>query len=128
MDRKEIQDRVVKIVCQVLKVDPATVKPDSNFIFDLGAESTQSVALVGAFEEEFKIELDGEAALSVQTVGDAVDFCRQVRQVAGQPPARRPGAGNVKPPALPDYGLPVDIERPQEVLWTSGKFSNALSR
>jgi acyl carrier protein len=74
MDRKEIQDRVVKIVCQVLKVDPATVKPDSNFIFDLGAESTQSVALVGAFEEEFKIELDGEAALSVQTVGDAVDF------------------------------------------------------
>ena len=46
----------------------------SNFVFDLGAESTQSVQLVAAFEEEFGIEMEGEAALSVQTVGDAVDF------------------------------------------------------
>jgi acyl carrier protein len=50
------------------------ITPQSNFVFDLGAESTQSVQLLAAFEEEFGIEMESEAALSVQTVGEAVDF------------------------------------------------------
>jgi len=74
MDKSEIQDRVVKVVCSVLNVDPDMVTPESDFVFDLGAESTQSVQLVAAFEEEFGIEMDNEQALSVQTVGGAVDF------------------------------------------------------
>jgi len=44
------------------------------FRFDLGAESTQSVALLAAIEGEFRIEMDEDSALEVQTVGDAVDF------------------------------------------------------
>lgn len=74
MDKKEIQDRVVKVVCEVLGVDANMVTPESNFVFDLGAESSQSVQLVAGFEEEFGIEMDNEAALAVQTVGDAVIF------------------------------------------------------
>lgn len=74
MEKKEILDRIVKVTAKVLHVDPATVKPESNFCFDLGAESTQSVQLVAAFEEEFDIEMEGEEALSVQTVGGAADF------------------------------------------------------
>ena len=74
MDKSEIQERIVKVVCQVLNTEADIVEPSSNFVFDLGAESTQSVQLVAAFEEEFGIEMEGEAALSVQTVGDAVDF------------------------------------------------------
>lgn len=74
MNKAEIQERVVKVVCDVLSVGADMVNEESNFVFDLGAESTQSVQLVAAFEEEFGIELDNDAALSVQTVGDAVDF------------------------------------------------------
>ena len=74
MEKNEIQERIVKVVCQVLNIDKEMVEPQSNFVFDLGAESTQSVQLVAAFEEEFGIEMEGEAALSVQTVGEAVDF------------------------------------------------------
>jgi acyl carrier protein len=74
MERSEVQRRVVKVVCQVLGVDPNMVAAESNFIFDLGAESTQSVGLVAAFENEFGIEMDEDAALEVQTVGGAVDF------------------------------------------------------
>ena len=74
MNRAELQERVVKVVCQVLGVDAAMVEPTSHFVFDLGAESTQSVELVAGFETEFNIEMDDEAALKVQTVGDAVDF------------------------------------------------------
>ena len=74
MEKTEIHDRIVKVVCEVLSVTPDMVKPESNFVFDLGAESTQSVQLVAAFEEEFDIEMEGEAALAVETVGGAVDF------------------------------------------------------
>jgi acyl carrier protein len=74
MDRKEVERRVVKVVCQVLGVEPEVVKPESQFVFDLGAESTQSIVLVAAFEHEFNIEMDEDAALEVQTVGDAVEF------------------------------------------------------
>jgi len=74
MDRSEIEQRVVKVTCGVLGVDEEMVQPDSHFVFDLGAESTQSVELVAAFEGEFDIEMDEDAALNVQTVGAAVDF------------------------------------------------------
>lgn len=74
MNRKEVEQRVVKIVCQVLGVEPEMIKPESHFVFDLGAESTQSIELVAAFEHEFNIEMDEDAALEVQTVGDAVEF------------------------------------------------------
>ena len=77
MEKSEIMERTVKVVCEILGVDADMVKPESNFVFDLGAESTQSVQLVAAFEEEFDIEMEGEAALAVQTVGDAVDFMAQ---------------------------------------------------
>jgi acyl carrier protein len=74
MDRTEIQKRVVKVVCNVLGCDPEMVTLDSHFVFDLGAESTQSVELVAAFEGEFNIEMDENAAMEVQTVGGAVEF------------------------------------------------------
>jgi len=74
MDKQEIQEKVVSVVCRVLNIEEDIVEPESNFIFDLGAESTQSVQLVVAFEEAFGIEMDDEAALQVQTVGEAVNF------------------------------------------------------
>ena len=74
MERSEVEQRVVKVTCQVLGVDAAMVQLDSHFVFDLGAESTQSVELVAAFEGEFDIEMDEDAALQVETVGAAVDF------------------------------------------------------
>jgi len=50
------------------------IKESSRFVQDLGAESVQSIELVAAFEEEFELEMEEEAALSVKTVGDAVRF------------------------------------------------------
>lgn len=74
MELSEVNDRVVKVVCAVLNVDADMVTPESNFSFDLGAESTQSVQLVAGFEEEFDIEMEGDEALAVQTVGEAAEF------------------------------------------------------
>jgi acyl carrier protein len=74
MDKSEIRRRVVNVTCQVLDIEEEMVTPESHFVFDLGAESTQSVELVAAFEGEFDIEMDEDSALKVQTVGEAVDY------------------------------------------------------
>lgn len=74
MDRLLIEKRVKGVIGRVLGVDPQEVRPDSHFVFDLGADSLQSVQLVAAFEGEFGIEMDNDAALRVQQVGAAVDF------------------------------------------------------
>jgi acyl carrier protein len=74
MKKTEVAQRVKKVVCQVLGVSEDMLTPESHFVFDLGAESTQSVELVAAFEAEFDIEMDDEAALGVDTVGGAIDF------------------------------------------------------
>ncbi len=76
-NNQEVIDRVVKVTARVLNVDPGMIKAESNFVFDLGAESTQSIQLVAAFEEEFNIEMDAEDALSVQSVADAAAFIQK---------------------------------------------------
>lgn len=78
-----VLDRVVQVTARVLQLDPADVKPDSNFTVDLGAESVQSIELVAMFEEEFGIEMDEDAALAVTSVGDAADFIEKVCQEQG---------------------------------------------
>ena len=76
-----VEERVVAVTASVLQIDPKTIKPEHNFTTDLGAESVQSIELVAMFEEEFGIEMDEDAALSVTNVGDAVKFiagvCRE---------------------------------------------------
>ena len=74
MESREVEERVRRVVCRVLEVTDDMIEPDSHFVFDLGAESTQSVELVAAFEAEFDIDMDEDEALAVQTVGDAIDF------------------------------------------------------
>jgi len=77
MDQNEVQTRVKKVIAKVLKVSEENISDDANFIFDLGADSLQSVELVAAFEEEFEIEMAEDKALEVQTVSDAVKFISQ---------------------------------------------------
>jgi acyl carrier protein len=74
MERSEIESRVKKVIAGVLKVDEAKLQPETNFIFDLGADSNQSTQLVCALEEEFAVEVDMEKAVEVQNVSGAVEF------------------------------------------------------
>ena len=83
IDRTEVDERVTKVVCEVLGVDPSDVKEESQFVADLGAESIQSIELVTAFEDEFDIEMDEDAALQVETVGTAIDFILKHLEEAG---------------------------------------------
>ena len=79
-----VEERVIKVVARQLKVDESEIKPESHFVKDLGAESMQGIELVAAFEEEFDIEMDEDAALEVKTVGKAVEFIARAMQEQGK--------------------------------------------
>jgi acyl carrier protein len=74
MEITEIKTRVKKAVANVLEMDQTDISDDANFIFDLGADSMQSMLLIAAFEEEFDVEMELEKAQEVQAVSGAVDF------------------------------------------------------
>jgi len=73
----EIEAKVKEIISQQLDVDVAQIKPESQFIDDLGADSLDLVELVMAFEEEFGIEIPDDVQEQIGTVGDAVRFINE---------------------------------------------------
>ena len=70
----EIESQVKQIVVDHLGIDEAKVTPESKFIDDLGADSLDTVELVMAFEEKFGIEIPDDAAETILTVKDAINF------------------------------------------------------
>ncbi len=74
MEKEKVEAKVKKTIAKVLEKTESEISSDSNFIFDLGADSMQSLQLIAGFEEEFDIEMDEDEALEIQSVKDAVEF------------------------------------------------------
>ena len=74
MTRQEIAERVIKTTARELDMNSSDIKESDNFSLELGADSLKSIELVAAFEEEFDLSVIEEEALSVQSVGAAIDF------------------------------------------------------
>ena len=69
-----VEEQVKKIVVEHLGIEEAKVTPDAKFIDDLGADSLDTVELVMAFEEKFEIEIPDDAAETILTVQNAINF------------------------------------------------------
>ena len=65
---------VEKIIAENLNIDVDSVKDDSHFVNDLGADSLNIVEVVMGIEEEFEIEIPDEDAGSLLTVGDLKQY------------------------------------------------------
>ena len=67
-------DKVKEIIVEQLGVDADQIKPESNFVDDLGADSLDTVELIMAFEEEFDVEIPDEDAQKIKTVKDVMEY------------------------------------------------------
>ncbi len=74
VDREEVLERVREAVSEVTVFGLAEVKPDSRLLEDLNADSLQLMELIEAFQEEFDVELDEEAAFRAETVQRLADL------------------------------------------------------
>ena len=71
---EDVSSKVKKIVADHLGIDEAKVTEESSFIDDLGADSLDTVELVMAFEEKFGIEIPDDAAETILTIQNAIDY------------------------------------------------------
>lgn len=75
----EIADRVKAIIVDKLSVDDNAVTETATFT-DLGADSLDTVDIIMAFEKEFDIKIDDQAAEKIATVGDAIAFVENAKK------------------------------------------------
>jgi acyl carrier protein len=68
---------VRSIFVEELEVEAPRVKWDARIVEDLGADSLDTVELVMAFEEAFKIEIPDEDAEKLRRVGEVVVYLRK---------------------------------------------------
>ncbi|ADO73384.1 acyl carrier protein [Stigmatella aurantiaca] len=74
MSTSPIEAKIKSIIADQLGVGEDEIKPESQFIEDLGADSLDIVELVMAMEEEFEVEIPDEEAENIKTVGDAINY------------------------------------------------------
>ncbi len=72
-----IEEKVKKIVSEQLGIEDEDITTESSFVEDLGADSLDTVELVMAFEEEFKIEIPDEDAEKILSVKNAIDYIKE---------------------------------------------------
>ena len=74
---KNIEERVIEIVCEQMGASRDKITQETSFIQDLGADSLDTVELVMEFEDEFDLNIPDEDAEKIQTVGDAIKYIQE---------------------------------------------------
>lgn len=72
-----VTDKVKSIIAEQLGVKLEEVTQEATFVDDLGADSLDTVELVMALEEEFKIEIPDEDAEKMTNVGQAIKYIEE---------------------------------------------------
>lgn len=75
-----IEAEIMEIVARRLKKDVATLTPETNLKKDLGADSIDSVEVVFEIEETYGIEIEDSVAETINTIGDAINVIKQLRE------------------------------------------------
>ena len=61
---------VEQIIADNLNIEKESIKDESNFVNDLGADSLNIVEVIMGIEKEYEIEIPDEDVESLHTVGD----------------------------------------------------------
>jgi acyl carrier protein len=72
-----VEEKVKEIVVDQLGVDASQVTEEAAFVDDLGADSLDTVELVMALEEAFKLEIPDDQAEKIRTVGEAITYIKE---------------------------------------------------
>ena len=63
-----------KIIAENLNISQDSIKDESHFVNDLGADSLNIVEVIMGIEQEFDIEIPDEDVETLHTVGDLKQY------------------------------------------------------
>ncbi|KAI9074546.1 hypothetical protein K1719_043490 [Acacia pycnantha] len=72
--KEEVTERVLSVVKDFPKLNPSQVTADSHFQNDLGLDSLDTVEVVMALEEEFKLEIPDKEAIRIDSCHLAIEY------------------------------------------------------
>lgn len=72
-----MKDKVINLIAETLDIDKKIINEKTNLVKDLEVESLDLVDLVGAFEEEFGVEIADKDIKNLQTVGDIIKYAEE---------------------------------------------------
>ncbi len=75
-----IEQDVIEIVANTLKVKKDSITSESRFVEDLKADSLDTVELMMAIEAKYKCDIPDEEASKILTVSDVIHYIQK-----GQP-------------------------------------------
>ena len=73
-------EQVCKMLAEQLGIDAGTIRPESDVVKDLGADSLDVVELLMTLEDEYNITLPDEEVEKLKTVQDIVEMMEKLQQ------------------------------------------------
>ena len=71
-------DKLCEFLSNQLGIDPEEIRPESNVIEDLGADSLDLVEMLTEMESEYDIIITDERARELTTVGEIAQFLEEL--------------------------------------------------
>ncbi|MDF2686491.1 MAG: acpP [Clostridia bacterium] len=68
--------KLASILEDIFDLDENTIKPETSFIDDLGADLPDMIELSMIIEEEFDVLIDDEDLANINTVDDMVEYIK----------------------------------------------------
>ncbi|MCK4498956.1 acyl carrier protein [Candidatus Babeliales bacterium] len=72
-----IEDKLKKIIAEILNLVPNKITSEAFFEDDLGTDSLDCVEIIMAIEMEFNIDIFDEEADEIKTVRDVINYIKQ---------------------------------------------------
>jgi len=73
-----IFDKIKKAIAEQTGIDENSITLEATFREDLNIDSIDLVELIMQLEEEYDIEFDDDQAESLKTVGDVVNYLKEI--------------------------------------------------
>ena len=75
-----MEQKIIKLIADKLGKKPEQITLKTNLVEDLGADSLDVVELIMTFEDEFGISLPDEEVAKMKTVGDVVNYIKNIKK------------------------------------------------
>ena len=73
-------EKVCKMLAQQLNIEVDKIKPESEVVKDLGADSLDVVALMMTLEDDYEVTLPEGEVEGIKTVQDIVDMLSKIEK------------------------------------------------